>query len=127
MAESEPHRIISQEASGDIIKTAFTQYIDRIKPLSVVSEVIVTTSPDGPDNHVFNVTDEDFSRNHLNDMRYQDVRRFAGMFEDSLHGIVAVHVSSVNPSQLHEFLEDCSTRGYNVRRIPIEKPSSSVI
>ncbi len=105
-------------AQQEVIERALTDYLEAIKPVGVVNEVIVGVGPEVP-ARIFNVTKDDFSRERADDPRYKELRRFGTNLENSLADILQLLVSSVNPSQLNGFLEDCARRGFELRRIPV--------
>lgn len=106
--------MVQQEAIG----RALTNYLEAIKPLGVVDEIIVGTIPGQP-AQVFNVTKTDFSRKQVEDPRYRELARFGTQLEDMLDSVIPTFVSNVNPSQLEGFLQDASNRGFELKRLPV--------
>ncbi len=101
------------------------KHLDEVGRLNVATEIIIGTKPGEP-AQAFYVAKKDFSEERTVNPNYRELLRAGSRFENALwQAGLRVFVSSVNPSQLDDFLADCSRKGWEIARLPIPQPQMS--
>ncbi len=106
-------------AAKEQIEGVFTQYLQEVQALGIVSEILVGSKAHAPGAYLWNVFAEDFRVEQWARPSFAELNRLTYRLEQDLPKGLSLRIAHVNPCDLAQVRERCDQQQIETELIPL--------
>lgn len=93
------------------VQDAVRRYLDRVRPLRIVSRILVGSRPAVCQGYLWNVFTANYSMKHIRRESFAQINDYVYQLERDLSSVLPIRISHIRPSDLDDLLSFCASEG----------------